>query len=79
MTEKNPPKRPEPERQWEGRVVTTASRPLSEEAERFLAALDAELVRDYRDWLRRRASQHDRLPNPPVSERQDERDADQDE
>ena len=76
--ENNPQKRPETWYQPGKHVWTTDDVQPSEEHLRILKAVDAEIARRGLERLRRRASEYDRLPDPPVRERQDERKPDQD-
>ena len=75
----NRQKRPEPWYQPGKNVWTTDDVQTPEEHLRIIKAYEAEVARKGLESLRRRASQHDRLPDAPIRERQDEREPDQDE
>jgi hypothetical protein len=74
--ENNAQKRPEPWYQPGKHVWTTDDVQMSEEHRRIIKAVEAEVARKGLERLRRSASEHERLPDPPVRERQDERDSD---
>lgn len=76
--EDNPQKRPDPWYQPGKHVWTTSDVKLPPERERLYAAIDREVARKGLERLHRSTSEHDRLPDAPVRERQHEREPDQD-